>query len=557
MSLEERAPLALIIDDEPDIRELLTVILTSDGWDVLTAGTGRAGIELARETAPDVIVSDVRLPDIDGLGLIRELEVAEGTTDIPVILVTGLADEACVVAGFDAGAHDYITKPFAPAQLRARCRSALRVRRDQLRLIASQHELRLLAVHATDVVQRMGIDGTIRYVSPSVTRLLGWRPDELVGKPAADFCHPDDQPVTDAVLAAGDGQLVTSQRRLRRADGGHVWIESTAQLIPGPTGEAEILSSARDITALRNEQAALAATEAMQRTSLDSLEQGVALTDIDGQVKLLNRAGARLLGYSAEQLTELFQTGRWEVYREDGTVLPPDDRPIRHTLNTGEAVAAKVVRWRRSNGDLITLRVTTEPVHDADGTMTGLVIAFADITAERVAEQAHRAVTDRLAWQASHDALTGLPSRAMLLDHLDRRLNDATAAPTALLFIDLDNFKDVNDTLGHNAGDELLSVVAERLERALRADDLVARYGGDEFIAVLSTTSDHDARAVADRVLAALAAPVQLTRGNVSISASIGLVHATTNDRDALIRAADAAMFQAKNAGRNRITASP
>lgn len=678
--IERSQPLAVVIDHDTDRRASGTEALTSAGWSVEARCSGEDGIDAVRAAAPDVVVCGVDLPDIDGLAVVRRLQGDPATTSIPVLLVSGDGSLDRIVQGLDDGAHDYLVEPVAPAELRARCDAALRVRRQHLALEAAQHELRLLADHATDIVLRCTLDGTIRYVAPSVTRLLGWEPEQLVGQPIGRYCHPDDMPVTIAVRGASVGEVVTSRRRLPRIDGSYVWIESTAQIVPGPNGELEIQSSARDVTdqrALSDELLAseerlrlsfehapigkalvapdgrflrvnpalcailgysedelnatdfqsithpddldadlghlarlldgsatsftmekryrhrdghdvaaqldvalvrdrdgaplhliaqiqditarraaiesLQASQEIQRASLDALEQGVALASTTGEVLLLNSAGQAILGCTADELTERFRSGRWQTYHEDGTEVAVEDRPLHHTLRTGEAVKDRIVCWPRPDGQRVTLRVAIEPVLGPAADLTGMVIAFADITSQRATERAERAAVERIAWAATHDALTGLANRTLLLQHLDQRLAEPTGRSTAVLYVDLDRFKPINDSLGHDAGDELLTIVARRLEACCRADDLVARYGGDEFLVVLEVDAADEAEAVANRILDELAAPVVLPGGPVAITASIGLAVATGPDRHALIRDADLAMFRAKHEGRSRV----
>lgn len=164
--------------------------------------------------------------------------------------------------------------------------------------------------------------------------------------------------------------------------------------------------------------ASLAAQAEIQEASLEALEQGVVLSTLDGEVLLLNRAGRALLGYSAEELTGRYQSGQWETYREDGSVMPPEERPVRRTMDTGAPTTGQIVRWKRKDGDVVTLRVTTRPIFDDAGTLTGVVTAAADVTAERAAQRA----------AAEHDAaLRGLNTeleRAVLIK--DRFLATAT-----------------------------------------------------------------------------------------------------------------------------------
>jgi diguanylate cyclase (GGDEF)-like protein/PAS domain S-box-containing protein len=284
------------------------------------------------------------------------------------------------------------------------------VARSQRRLRASEAELRFLAEHTTDLVTRVGVDGVVHYVSPSVERILGWKPAELVGTRSADYRHPDDEVPMDVALAHR-GEAVTVVRRLRRADGGYTWLESVAQAVVGPDGREEILSYARDISARREMEAQLA-----------------------------------------------------------------------HT--------------------------------------------------------------------ARHDSLTGLPNRVAL----DERLVTAVGSGTvALLFVDLDGFKGVNDLYGHLVGDRLLKRVARRLEHVTREEDMVARYGGDEFCVVLDHLPESfDVSTLARRVERELSKPYRIGEVTALIGASVGVTVAEPGMTvDDLVSEADRSMYATKAARRS------
>lgn len=471
---------------------------------------------------------------------------------------------------------------------------------------------------------------------------------------------------TVAVLVAGTG-IWFGEPFLAAL--GLVWVALTALLV---RQEATRHRRLRAAAARALEQASV--EHEQQRCIFDALEQSVALSAVDGEVLLLNGAAERLLGYTAEELTAKVRSGEWETYDEDGSVVPPTERPIWRTVATGEPVRDQVMRWRRKDGQLVIVRVATQPVRDVDGVLTRVVTAFSDVTAERAiahelettqarfaalveqstdlicilgrdgslvyaspaaerllghtdvallgrpfSEFLHpddasavleayqelidspgsvvrvdtrvitadgswrnmeiaatnrlddpavagivanaRDVTERaeaaarLTWQAFHDPLTGLANRALLLDRLGNALDRSRRTPrtTALMFLDLDDFKVVNDTLGHAAGDQLLVEVGRRLSSLLRSGDTVARLGGDEFIVLAeSLDAPAEATAIAARIIELLAQPISVAGTDVLITASLGVAFDRDHEPDRLLREADSALYRAKALGKRR-----
>jgi len=432
----------------------------------------------------------------------------------------------------------------------------LELERDLAGLAERQFRLSLEA--APIGVALVGPDGRFLEVNDALCAIVGYGRAELLERTFQDITHPGDLAAdlayVDDVLAGRRQRYRMDKRYLHRL-GHEVVVQLDVSLVRDEQGRAlHFIAQVQDVTDQRRAAESLRVSEATQRASLEALEQGVTLSDLDGRVHLMNRAAERILGMDADELSARFASGRWETFSEDGTVLPPEDRPLGITMRTGRATRDRIVRWRRRSGELIALRVATEPIHDDDGSLRAVVTAFADVTAELAADQAQRAANERLRWHADHDPLTALLNRRALLDELDRRGRPSISSRTALLFIDLDHFKDVNDTHGHAAGDAVLVAVAERLQAVVRPDDVVARLGGDEFVVLARGLLDLDqASALADRTVAALTEPIQVGSRSLTVSASIGVTLCRPDlTPEELLDDADAGLYAAKLNGRGR-----
>jgi diguanylate cyclase (GGDEF)-like protein/PAS domain S-box-containing protein len=282
--------------------------------------------------------------------------------------------------------------------------------------------------------------------------------------------------------------------------------------------------------------------------TLNSIGNAVLSTDISGNVTYLNVVAEQMTGWSLQDAS-----GRpfSEVFRiVDGITREPARNPMDLAIRQNKTVGltANCLLTRR-DGYEIAIEDYAAPIHDRENRVTGAVIVFHDVSTAR-------AIAVQMSYLAQHDILTDLPNRMMLTDRIDQAISLArrNRGSLAVLFLDLDNFKNINDSLGHSTGDGLLQSMAARLSSCLRLSDTVGRLGGDEFV-VLLTEIKHpaDAAISARKILAALAPPHRVGEHDLTVTASIGLstYPADGEDAETLIRNADAAMYWAKNNGRN------
>jgi diguanylate cyclase (GGDEF)-like protein/PAS domain S-box-containing protein len=277
--------------------------------------------------------------------------------------------------------------------------------------------------------------------------------------------------------------------------------------------------------------------------ALESAANAILITDRDGHILWLNDAMCRLCGYSKQEVLgltpHLFYSGQQDAafYRD-----------LWETILAGRPWQGVMVE-RRKDGTRYTVSQVITPLVDASGAITHFISIQHDVTTrEQEGEKAR--------WLAYHDVLTGLPNRALFLDWLGRAIAQAsdTHSKLAVLFIDLDHFKEVNDTLGHAAGDQLLITVAERLSGAVRQSDIVARLGGDEFTILLYDIKNHEvASTLATKLVELISQPFVINDlyANVSVSVGISLYPTDANTGELLLHQADVAMYQAKTAGRH------
>ena len=285
------------------------------------------------------------------------------------------------------------------------------------------------------------------------------------------------------------------------------------------------------------------------QVTLDSIGDAVASTDFRGHLTYLNKAAQHMTGFAQEVA---FGRPIGEVFRlVDAESRQPIDCPVTESIieNQKLSVDAHCLLLRGEN-TLVPVDVSATPIHDRLGGVVGAVLVAHDVTAARE-------LSSRLARLALYDHLTGLPNRTLFADRLDRAIGLAkrTGDSFSLLYIDLDNFKEVNDRLGHQTGDQLLQIAADRLLGCIRESDTVSRQGGDEFLALLINCGDMNAGILcAQKIVDALSAPFLIDGQDLRLSATVGIAVYPFDAADplSLIRAADTAMYRAKCAGRGR-----
>lgn len=393
-----------------------------------------------------------------------------------------------------------------------------------------------LARRASDLAIVMDRSGVILYASPALARMLGYAAADVVQVPGVDFVHPRDAVEASADFAriVSEGGIATTIMRVRDSSGSWRVMEQTASNLLD-TDVAGIVCNLRDITDRIEAEHALRASESRYRAIADNADEGLWVTAPDGRTAYVNNRMLEILGLDVEEIQ-----GRplWSV------LDPSQRRIVQHRLAIRGAERYQLSYQHPDGGERV-LSISACPLDDVGGTLEGSLAMVADVTEARMLE-------DELRQAALHDTLTGLPNRALLLDRLQHALARETRS-TAVLFVDLDQFKIVNDARGHAAGDELLVGVAARLRANARPADTVARFGGDEFLVVCEDVDEDGARDLAEGLLTALDAPFRVSGGEVHLTASIGVALSPAPSSGALLSHADAAMYAAKVAGRRRI----
>jgi diguanylate cyclase (GGDEF)-like protein/PAS domain S-box-containing protein len=357
--------------------------------------------------------------------------------------------------------------------------------------------------------------------------------------------HPDDLPRVQQILQnhiIGQTEFFESEHRIRNAQGEWIWVRSRGKVVERDEAgnPLRIAGTARDISAGRS-------AERDRRIALEvlrSMDEAVAVTDLEFRFVSVNPAFSRITGYSEEEVMGQSAALLNSAQHSDEFYRRMREATVRYGHWKGET-------WqRRKDGEEFLGWIDLSEVRDAQDQRSHFVAVVNDITDKKRAEQ-------ELRYLANYDTLTGLPNRSLLAERLARAVVRARRQESrvAVLFLDLDRFKDINDSLGHAAGDRILKAAAARLLGIVRECDTVARLGGDEFTVVVEEILDvAAAEDVAEKVIAAFAEPLEIDgRSEVTISPSIGISLYPDHGQvpTDLLKFADTAMYQAKDRGRN------
>jgi diguanylate cyclase (GGDEF)-like protein/PAS domain S-box-containing protein len=418
-------------------------------------------------------------------------------------------------------------------------------------LAQSEHALLASVVeHTEDAIISHTPEGIITSWNGGAERLYGYSEAEALGRSIVTLMPPDKRVEEQYTLDyLRRGQSIEQQETTRlRKDGTLVHVSLTISPIKDGQGRVVGVSrTARDISARRAAEEELFREKELAQVTLQSIGDAVITTDPVGSITYINPVAESMTGWR-----NAHAIGRplGEVFRIiDGTTREALPVPMRAALrdNRRNGPIANTTLISR-NGREIAVESSASPIHDRGGQVVGGVLIFRDVSETY-------AMAMRMTHQAQHDFLTGLPNRVLLVDRLTQSMAHARRNNThaALLFVDLDRFKQVNDSLGHEAGDELLKMVAGRFRACVRESDTVCRQGGDEFVVLLGAVHEvQDAGYVAEKILNASAQPYHVRGHEVHVGASIGisLFPNDGTDVDTLTRNADAAMYHAKQLGR-------
>ncbi|MBI4986156.1 MAG: EAL domain-containing protein [Rhodocyclales bacterium] len=531
----------MLVEDERVVALDLKNQLRNFGYHVGSVfATGEEAVRRISYQSPDLVLMDIHLEGLmDGIEAAMRIQAIHQT---PVVFLTAYADDETLRRALDSRPFGYLMKPCEARELHATIQMALARREVEYAVEQSESRLKLAMEAASlgvlewrPLSNRLLADGHLGV-------LFGNRPIPF-DEPWETFLsrvHPDD---IDLVLATvkhtiAGRESVAVVFRTRLENGAERHFEAHIKAYSGKGNEDRVVGILKDITQRREDEEKLRQSSVVFHTTAEA----VVISDAQHRIKAVNSAFSRITGYSEAEALGADADALLYIKRDS-------DRFLRDLESGSEGYWHGEVMCNRRNGERFPAWQSLSVVRDAAGTLTHYVTAFSDVTVIHAAER-------RLNYLAHHDSLTGLPNRLLLDDRFEHAIEQARRQGESclLLFLDLDGFKVVNDTLGHGVGDELLREVSARITRVLRASDTIARLGGDEFVVLAENANPEYGARLAQKILNTLRTPVVLSGESIVVTGSIGIAvfpeHG--NDRHVLLSAADTAMYSAKAQGRNR-----
>ena len=541
----------LIEDDANDARLIETALARKGGppYQIERAAGLTEALEILVRTRFEIILLDLGLPDAQGFTVFEQINQA--APDTLILILSSDSDEETARQAVQSGADDYLLKDQVNSYSLPRTLNYLIERRTTRRaLTLSEARFRAMSDASPLGIFVSDIHGECVYTNAAYHAISGLSLEQTLGTNWRMAIHPDDrQRVLLEWRAAALGEAVfKSEARFLRSDGSIVWARlNAAPMLDGPQlrGHVQIVE---DITERKTAEDALFEEKERAQVTLNSIGDAVLTTNLPGNVTYLNQVAEMMTGWSRESaigrpLSEVFRIIDGSSRKE-----APNPAQLAISENRTVGLAADSLLLRR-DGQESAIEDSAAPIHNRDGEVIGAVIVFHDVSESRT-------MALKMTHLAQHDFLTGLPNRVLLTERLSRAIGQARRHDkrVALMFIDLDYFKHINDSLGHAIGDQLLQIVAERLKICVRNTDTVCRQGGDEFVILLTEIEGtQDAAPVAEKILAAFTDPC-IVVGNelhVTLSVGISIYPDDARDADGVMKNADTAMYHAKANGRN------
>ena len=550
----------LVVEDDSIIAEDICQALDRLGYEVVsTAESGEEAIKKAATLEPDLVLMDIVLKGaVDGIKATAHIAK---NLDIPVVYLTSHSDKATFRRAKETGPFGYLMKPYEERDLAATVEMAIYKHDMESKLKGKEQWLSIILKSMGDGVIVFDAEGNVAFMNPAGGSIIGLKTKDCSGKPESEVLELFDEETGDRLKgpasAALEGKVFDEGRAMfiRRRDGTELSIDGSVYPITGDLGEsAGFIFVFRDVTERRRAQKLLEKSERFLNTIFDSIHDPFCIIDRNFLLVRANEPYAKL---KDRKLEDVLNKHCYEAIEgRDGIC---DNCIVQRTFAEGKP-STKEKPHAFSDSTEGWVEIFTYPIFDEVGEVSHVIEYTRDISERRHSDEERKALIEDLEYLSTVDPLSGLLNRRALMEFLNAEADRAKryGRRLSLILADVDNFKDINDTLGHTAGDEAIKVVAEVFREVVRKADVVGRYGGDEFLVVMPETSAKGAEDLAARLLEALKAePAKLgpkARRTMTLSIGVASFDFKHDTVDTLITHADTALYESKHKGRDQLT---
>jgi diguanylate cyclase (GGDEF)-like protein/PAS domain S-box-containing protein len=551
----QKTDVILLVDDEPQNIQALNHAVADLGT-VYFANNGNDAISIAKRVIPDVILLDIQMPDIDGYEVCRQLKNDPLLKETAIIFITAHNSIQHELKALEYGGIGFLHKPVNPIVAKAHVNTHLALKNERHQLKLARSTLHNIIHHLPSFVAYWDENLNNVFSNDDKGRWFGYLPSEMLGKPF-EFLYRSTEALdrtSSELLVFAASQAMSGQTMnfdLTFFSDKQETMFASASFVPTLVEGtfSGLVMLLNDVTPLKIMQKELYNEKELLKVTLNSIGDAVIATDVSGQVTFMNPIAESLTGWLMDEA----------INQPIERIMPLMDSSLRYALKNpvylaleeqrvvGMALNSKLIN---RNDKALEVEDSAAPIMDQNQTVKGAIIVFHDVSEAR-------AMALKMSHLANHDPLTNLPNRMLLQDRGERTLQNARRKneKVAMLVLDIDNFKKINDLVGHSIGDILLQQVAKRILECSRELDTISRQGGDEFIILQSEVTKFDQIVrYTERVMAVFSAPfwVDHQRFNLSCSIGVSLYPNDALDMESLYRHADSAMYQAKQLGRSR-----
>ena len=536
----------LIVEDEGIVALDLQDRLEHLGYEVCNiADTAKIALKMAAKYSPDLVLMDIVLKgERDGISAARQIHDLFG---IPVVFLTAYADEKTLARAKLSNPHGYIVKPFNAQMLRSNIEMALH-RHEVDQALESCYSTTLASIG--DAVISFDHEGKIRYLNAMAEALSGWKAKEAVKRHLSDVFIlintgiDKDEPI-DPLIFMDQQTLLSLSGSFELQSKFGTSIPIKLNIIPIKSKDADVEGEAGIIIfSDKREHLVNERQSKMAEKIFDNSIEGIVLTDNELHIQQINKTFTEVTGYEFSEVV-----GKTPAILQSGHHDDDFYKNMWATLRRTGMWQGQIFN-RRKNGDVYPEWLSIYSIKNKNGDVINYIGLFSDLSEKKMTQ-------DHIHQLAHYDALTGLPNRLLFMERLKQSIVMARRREStlALFFLDLDGFKKINDSMGHDSGDFLLQEVALRLKKHMRESDTVSRLGGDEFTVIIDGYDQiSDILIIANKILKELAVEFKIGERSVYITGSIGISIYPNDGHDMgeLIKNADTAMYAAKEKGKNR-----